>query len=113
MHRTEVTCRVTATFACAFRSSIAAVALLTAASAAAFDFEDVARRASALSTQSYKAPTRTLSRSLRDLTYDQYRDKQFIRLNWLRYMLDFGQLDQSLRWQHKGTQNDHEGVADD
>ena len=47
------------------------------------------------------------------LTYEQYRDKQFIRLNWLRYLLDFGQLDQSLRWQHKGTQNDHEGVADD
>ena len=32
------------------------------------------------------------------LTYDNFVDKRFTRLKWLRYLLDTGQLDSSLRW---------------
>lgn len=32
------------------------------------------------------------------LTADHYRDGRFIRLTWLRRLLDIGRLDQSLRW---------------
>jgi glucans biosynthesis protein len=57
--------------------AIAALVLLVAAHAQAFDFEDVARRAEALAGQSYKAPAREVPRALRELTYDQYRDIRF------------------------------------
>jgi nucleoside-diphosphate-sugar epimerase len=32
------------------------------------------------------------------LTYEDFVDKRFTRLKWLRYLLDTGQLDGSLRW---------------
>lgn len=32
------------------------------------------------------------------LTFDEYRDKRFTRLAWLRHLLDSGALDESLRW---------------
>jgi nucleoside-diphosphate-sugar epimerase len=32
------------------------------------------------------------------LSYDQFLDKRFTRLKWLRYLLDLGALDNSLRW---------------
>jgi nucleoside-diphosphate-sugar epimerase len=32
------------------------------------------------------------------LTSEQYRDRQFVRLRWLRHLLDSGRLDQALRW---------------
>jgi nucleoside-diphosphate-sugar epimerase len=32
------------------------------------------------------------------LTYDNFVDKRFTRLKWLRYLLDSGRLDGSLRW---------------
>jgi nucleoside-diphosphate-sugar epimerase len=33
------------------------------------------------------------------LTYSLFTDKRFTRLKWLRYLLDSGKLDHSLRWQ--------------
>jgi len=77
MHHTNLTCSSPARSASAFRGLIAALTLFSATCVSAFDFEDVARRASALAAQSYKSPTRTLPRALRDLTYDQYRDIRF------------------------------------
>ncbi|MFO1413627.1 MAG: glucan biosynthesis protein G [Burkholderiales bacterium] len=59
--------------ACAFLALLASAP----ARAAAFDFEDVSRRAAALAGQPYKAPTGTLPKALRELTYDQYRDIRF------------------------------------
>ena len=32
------------------------------------------------------------------LTADTYRDRRFVRLRWLRHLLESGRLDQSLRW---------------
>jgi len=32
------------------------------------------------------------------LTHEAYEDRRFTRLKWLRYLLDAGRLDQSLRW---------------
>ena len=32
------------------------------------------------------------------LTQDEFTDRRFTRLKWLRYLLDSGRLDQSLRW---------------
>jgi len=32
------------------------------------------------------------------LTYDNFVDKRFTRLKWLRHLLDQGELDDSLRW---------------
>jgi periplasmic glucans biosynthesis protein len=55
----------------------AIAALVFAASAGAFDFEDVAKRAAALAAQSYKAPARELPPALRTLGYDEYRDIRF------------------------------------
>lgn len=48
-----------------------------AAAAAAFDFDDVARRASDLAAKPYKAPAVTLPKALQGLSYDQYRDIRF------------------------------------
>ena len=57
---------------------VAAVAAIAfSASAGAFDFEDVARRASALAAQSYKAPRSDCPKALKDLSYDEYRDIRF------------------------------------
>jgi nucleoside-diphosphate-sugar epimerase len=33
------------------------------------------------------------------LTYDHFTNKQFTRLKWLRYLIDTGQLNDSLRWE--------------
>jgi nucleoside-diphosphate-sugar epimerase len=38
------------------------------------------------------------------LTYDNFVDKRFTRLKWLRHLLDTGQLDASLRW-HGGVES--------
>jgi nucleoside-diphosphate-sugar epimerase len=35
------------------------------------------------------------------LTYDKFVDKRFTRLKWLRYLLDTGQVNDSLRWQEQ------------
>ena len=44
------------------------------------------------------------------LTHDQFVDKRFTRLKWLRHLLDSGRLDQSLRWQQNSAQTAMEGV---
>jgi nucleoside-diphosphate-sugar epimerase len=36
------------------------------------------------------------------LSYEDYRDKRFTRLTWLRHLLDTGRLDDSLRWSEGG-----------
>ncbi|MET0202841.1 MAG: glucan biosynthesis protein G [Casimicrobiaceae bacterium] len=57
---------------------VAAVAAIAfSASAGAFDFEDVARRASALAAQSYKASRSDIPKAVKDLSYDDYRDIRF------------------------------------
>ena len=43
----------------------------------AFDLEDVARRAAALASRSYKAPPQDLPKALSELSYDAYRDIRF------------------------------------
>jgi periplasmic glucans biosynthesis protein len=45
--------------------------------AAAFGFDDVARRASDLAAKPYKVPAVTLPKTLQGLSYDQYRDIRF------------------------------------
>src|SRR6187431_1322891 len=59
------------------RPWLAALALVVALPAAAFDFEDVARRAGQLAERPYKAPSVALPKTLQNLTYDQYRDIRF------------------------------------
>src|SRR5690348_6082089 len=55
-----------------------AVFALPAAAANAFSLNDVAARAKALADEPYKAPDDAqLPKSLRELTYDQYRDIRF------------------------------------
>jgi nucleoside-diphosphate-sugar epimerase len=44
------------------------------------------------------------------LTHDQFTDKRFTRLKWLRHLLDSRQLDQSLRWQQESAQTAVEGI---
>ena len=51
---------------------------LAAPAAAAFNFDDVARRAQALAAKSYKAPAASLPGPLRDMSYDAYRDIRFL-----------------------------------
>lgn len=36
------------------------------------------------------------------LTHDDFVNRRFTRLKWLRYLLDAGRLDSSLRWQNRG-----------
>ncbi len=68
-----------------FRAPLRAIAacialsawLVATAHAAAFDFEDVGRRAAALAAHPYKAPSVALPKALRALSYDQYRDIRF------------------------------------
>jgi glucans biosynthesis protein len=55
----------------------ALAALALSANAGAFDFDDVARRAASLASQSYKAPRNELPKVLKDLSYDEYRDIRF------------------------------------
>lgn len=66
---------------CAGRAAAAFVALGVACAAAmpaaAFDFDDVAKRAAQLAERPYKAPSVTLPKTLQNLTYDQYRDIRF------------------------------------
>jgi nucleoside-diphosphate-sugar epimerase len=47
-----------------------------------------------------KEGARELYQTFREigLTYDDFVDKRFTRLKWLRHLLDNGQLDSSLRW---------------
>ena len=59
------------------RPLIAVVALLAAASAAAFGLDDVATRASSLASHPYKAAAVTLPTQLRELDYDAYRDIRY------------------------------------
>jgi glucans biosynthesis protein len=56
---------------------IAVAAFAVALPAAAFDFEDVGRKAAALANQPYKPPTKALPKAVSSLTYDQYRDIRF------------------------------------
>ena len=56
---------------------IAVAACAVALPAAAFDFEDVGRKAAALANQAYKSPSPTLPKALQSLNYDQYRDIRF------------------------------------
>ena len=60
-------------------SLLAALLLLLAASsgADAFDFADVAQRASALATAPYQEPDVELPKDIAKLTYDEYRDIRF------------------------------------
>jgi glucans biosynthesis protein len=51
--------------------------LALAAPAAAFDFEDVARRAQQLATHAYEDPAGSVPRWLLDIRYDQWRDIRF------------------------------------
>jgi nucleoside-diphosphate-sugar epimerase len=44
------------------------------------------------------------------LTYDQFVDKRFTRLKWLRHLLDSGRLDHSLRWQQETAPSTAQGV---
>jgi len=62
-----------------FRLRILLVLLwtLSSAPAFAFGFEDVARKAQALSEQPYKPPTVRMPKEIRELDYDQYRDIRF------------------------------------
>lgn len=72
-HRSFVPCagRVAAAFVAL------GVACAAAMPAAAFDFDDVAKRAAQLAERPYKAPSVTLPKTLQNLTYDQYRDIRF------------------------------------
>ena len=56
---------------------LAFATLAAPATAAAFDFNDVAQRAAKLASTSYKKPAATLPKALQELTYDQYRDIRF------------------------------------
>ncbi len=91
MHRTRISRGRHTALAAIFASLTAVLAVLIPASVAAFDFEDIARRAAVLAAQPFKGPTRDLPRSLRDLTYDQYRDIRFkpARSMWRTANLSF------------------------
>jgi glucans biosynthesis protein len=63
-------------------ASLARVAVLTLTlvpciSAFAFSFSDVAKRAQKLSTSSYKAPQKNISKVLQSLSYEQYSDIRY------------------------------------
>ena len=44
------------------------------------------------------------------LTYDQFIDKRFTRLKWLRHLLESGALDHSLHWRQDEVQSATEGA---
>lgn len=56
---------------------LSSLLVLNCASAFAFDFEDVARKARQLAQKSYQEPDRKVPAALANLTYDQYRDIRF------------------------------------
>ena len=58
-----------------------------------FDFQWTARKGAQELYEAFKAT---------GLTHEDYTDKRFTRLNWLRYLLDTGQLNSSLRWNSGG-----------
>ncbi len=58
-------------------AALAVAFTLLAAPAAAFDFDDIAKRAAQLAERPYKAPSVALPKTLQNLTYDQYRDIRF------------------------------------
>jgi len=59
------------------RAALLVLAAALAAPAAAFDFEDVSRRARALAAKAHKPPDAALPAVLRDMSYDAYRDIRF------------------------------------
>ena len=103
MHRTRFSRGRHTALAAIFANLTAVLAVLIPASVAAVDFEDIARRAAALAAQPFKAPTRELPRSLRDLTYDQYRD---IRFKPARSMWRTANLPFEVQMLHVGTHYD-------
>jgi nucleoside-diphosphate-sugar epimerase len=58
----------------------------------AFEFERTAKGGAEELYEAFKAI---------GLTQDTYRDRRFIRLKWLRHLLDTGHLDPSLRWTNR------------
>jgi len=64
------------------------------------DFSKFARTFPSVAFRSPAAGARDLCEafSALPLTTAQYRDDRFIRLTWLRYLLESNQIDQSLRW---------------
>lgn len=60
-----------------FRAAALVLAGALAAPAAAFDFDDVSRRAKDLAARSHKPPEATLPSELRDIDYDAFRDIRF------------------------------------
>jgi periplasmic glucans biosynthesis protein len=78
-------------------------ALLTAAQAAAFDFDDVAATARRLGRAPYKAPDRTQPAELEALNYDEYRD---IRFNPDRALWRAENLPFDVMFFHRGKANE-------
>ncbi|HEX6944899.1 MAG TPA: glucan biosynthesis protein, partial [Casimicrobiaceae bacterium] len=85
-------------------AGVAALLLAAGAHAAPFGFEDVGRRAAALAAQPYKAAPSPLPKSVRELTYDQYRDIRFrpSKSIWRAAGLPF-----ELQFFHPGLYYDH------
>jgi glucans biosynthesis protein len=59
------------------RAIVLALTLLPCISSHAFNFYDVARKAQKLSTSSYKPPQKNVSKTLENLTYEQYTDIRY------------------------------------
>jgi len=57
--------------------AVLAIFVLHAADARAFNFDDVVTRAEKLAAAPYRKPSSALPKSIRTLTYDQYRDIRF------------------------------------
>ncbi|HWO42618.1 MAG TPA: SDR family oxidoreductase [Candidatus Eisenbacteria bacterium] len=53
---------------------------------------------------------RELARSLRSIGFDEghYADRRFIRLRWLRHLLESGQLDRRLRWSERACRRTYD-----
>src|SRR5258705_2042527 len=76
----------------ALGSALAGVALVLAAErAAAFNLDDVAKRAKRIAAQKYREPERNQPSWMREITYDQWRDIRFKpeRSLWLDKNLPF------------------------
>ena len=61
-----------------FRAILLVLAAALPAPAAAFGFDDVARRAQQLAAKAHKPPANTLPGPLREISYDAYRDIRFL-----------------------------------
>ena len=83
------------------RISLLILALIPCIPALAFEFNDVAKKAKQLSSTSYKAPQKNISKALENLNYDQYRDIRFKpeRAYWHADKLPF-----ELTFFHQGRQ---------